>query len=108
MGTERRDGRAAETGGWPGMARRDRLREVYRRHARGTGVPVDIARVRSSVVRVADATLEGWRALSALDLVELAEAGAREDFEELEFLVSRGLFELNGIKNIVALARHLA
>lgn len=89
-------------------ARRERLREAYRRHMRGIGAPADMARVRSAVMRIAEATLDGWRALSGLDFVLLAEAGAREEFEELEFLVNRGLFELSGIKNIVALARHLA
>lgn len=90
------------------MARRERLREAYRRHMRGTGAPADMACVRAAVARIAEATLDGWRALSALDFAQLAEAGSREEFEELEFLVNRGLFELNGIKNVVALARHLA
>lgn len=99
-------GRRAENGA--DATRRARLREVYRRHVGGAGTPVDMARVHAAVRRVAAATLAGWRDLSGLDFVCLAEAGSREEFEELEFLVNRGLFELAGIKNIVALARHLA
>ena len=64
--------------------------------------------VRSSVERIAAATRHGWRLLASLDPLALADSGAREDFEELEFLVNRGLSELNGIKNVVTLARHLA
>ena len=97
-----------EKGGLRDAARRARLREVYRRHMDGGGAPADMARVRAAVGRIAAATLAGWRELSALDFAQLAETGSREDFEELEFLVNRGLFELTGIKNIVALARHLA
>ena len=32
----------------------------------------------------------------------------REDFDDLEFLVTRALGELNGVKNLLALARRLA
>ena len=91
-----------------GTVRRDRLREVYRRHADGTDVVVDMETVRTAGERIAAATLHGWRLLASLDPLSLADSGAREDFEELEFLVNRGLSELNGIKNIVTLARHLA
>ena len=43
-----------------------------------------------------------------LDHIALAEAGTREEFDDLEFLVNRGLCELNGVKNVVTLARRLA
>lgn len=88
-------------------ARGGHLREVYRRHVQGPGAAVDMAEVRASVEQVAHATLRGWRLFAALDHIALADAGSREDFEELEFLVNRGLCELNGIKNIVMLARRL-
>ena len=53
-------------------------------------------------------TLSAWRGLFALDMVALADAGSREDFDDLEFLVTRALGELNGVKNLLALARRLA
>ena len=91
-----------------GAVRRNRLREVYGRHAGGVDAVVDIEDVRRSVERIAEVTLQGWRKLVVLDPLALADSGAREDFAELEFLVNRGLSELNGIKNVVSLARHLA
>ena len=57
---------------------------------------------------VAAITLSAWRGLFALDMVALADAGSREDFDDLEFLVTRALGELNGVKNLLALARRLA
>lgn len=102
-GPEGREGGAAF-----GTLRRDRLREVYRRHADGTDVVVDMEDVRTSVERIAATTRRGWRLMAVLDPLALADSGAREDFEVLEFLVNRGLSELNGIKNVVTLARHLA
>ena len=42
------------------------------------------------------------------DHIALAESGTREEFDDLEFLVNRGLCELNGVKNVVTLARRLA
>ena len=42
------------------------------------------------------------------DHIALAEAATREKFDDLEFLVNWGLCELNGVKNVVTLARRLA
>ena len=93
-----------------GELRRERLREVCRRLAgrERTGNPVELAAVQARLDRVAEATLDGWRAVVSLDPLALAEAGTREDLDELEFLVSRCLCELGGIRNVVVLARHLA
>ena len=57
---------------------------------------------------VASVTFAAWRGLFALDMVALADAGSREDFDDMEFLVTRALGELNGVKNLLALARRLA
>ena len=43
-----------------------------------------------------------------IDHIALAESGTREEYNDLEFLVNRGLCELNGVKNVVTLARRLA
>ena len=89
-------------------SRRDRLRGVYRRHVGTGGKPVDFGRVRNLVEGIAEATYAAWRGLAELDHIALAEAATREDFDDLEFLVNRGLCELNGVKNVVTLARRLA
>ena len=57
---------------------------------------------------MASSALAAWKGLFALDMVALADAGSREDFDDLEFLVTRALGELNGVKNLLALARRLA
>lgn len=89
-------------------SRRDRLRGVYRRHS-GEGVEsVDFGTVRNLVERAAAATFAAWRGVAQLDHIALAEAGTREDSDDLEFLFNRGLGELNGLKNAVTLARRLA
>ena len=89
-------------------SRRDRLRAVYRRHVGKDGKAVDFGEVRNLVEGIAEATYAAWRDLAELDHIALAEAATREDFDDLEFLVNRGLCELNGVKNVVTLARRLA
>ena len=89
-------------------SRRDRLRGVYRRHSGEGGKPVDFGEVRNLVENAAAATCAAWRGIAQLDHISLAEAGSKEDLDDLEFLVSRGLGELNGLKNAIALARRLA
>ena len=89
-------------------SRRDRLRGVYRRHSGDGGSPVDFGEVRNLVENAAAATCAAWRGIAQLDHIALAEAGSKEDLDDLEFLVSRGLGELNGLKNTIALARRLA
>ena len=73
-------------------SRRDRLRGVYRRHSGEGAESVDFGAVRNLVERAAAATFAAWRG----------------DFDDLEFLINRGLGELNGLKNAVTLARRLA
>lgn len=89
------------------VKRRDHLRDVYRKHIQDNGMVVDFAEVREIIEEVAGVSLSAWMQLSKLDHIALAEAGTRDDFIELEFLVNRGLSELNGIKNIISLARRL-
>lgn len=89
------------------VKRRDHLRDVYRKHIQDNGMAVDFAEVCEIVEEVAGVSLSAWMRLSKLDHIALAEAGTRDDFIELEFLVNRGLSELNGIKNIISLARRL-
>ena len=89
-------------------SRRDRLRAAYRLHHQQVGRKVNLDAVFALVGNVAAITLSAWRGLFALDMVALADAGSREDFDDLEFLVTRSLGELNGVKNLLALARRLA
>lgn len=89
------------------IKRRDRLREAYRKHIPDNGMVVDFEAVRELVEDLAGLTLAGWKRLSELDHIGLADAGTRDDFNDLEFLVNRSLCELNGIKNIISLARRL-
>ena len=89
-------------------SRRERLRDVYRRHTGAGGKTVDFDRVRKLVEGIAEAAFAAWRGLAEIDHIALAEAGTREEFDDLEFLVNRGLCELNGVKNVVTLARRLA
>ena len=86
-------------------ARRKRLRDVYRRHSGEGAKDVDFGAVRNLVENAAAATFAAWRGVAQLDHIALAEAGTREDFDDLEFLINRGLGELNGLKNAVTLAR---
>ena len=90
------------------ITRREHLREVYRKHIPQEGLPVDFAEVRSLVEGIAATTYGAWRRLAELDHIAMADSAEREDFDELEFLVNRALCELNGVKNIVTLARRLA
>ena len=89
-------------------SRRDRLRAAYRLQHQQVGRKVNLDAVYALVGNVAAITLSAWRGLFALDMVALADAGSREDFDDLEFLVTRALGELNGVKNLLALARRLA
>ena len=89
-------------------SRRKRLRDVYRRHSGEGGKPVDFGEVRNLVENAAAATCAAWRGVAQLDHIALADAGTREDFDDLEFLINRGLGELNGLKNATTLARRLA
>ena len=89
-------------------ARRNRLRKVYWRHVEPTGQKVDLEAIFTVVGRVASDTFYAWRRVAATDLVALSSAGARNDLDDLEFLVNRSLGELSAIKNIIALAKHLS
>ena len=89
-------------------SRRDRLRAAYRIQHKAVGRKVDRAAIFFLVGNVASVMFAAWRGLFALDMVALAEAGTREDFDDLEFMVTRALGELNGIKNLLALARRIS
>ena len=89
-------------------SRRDRLRAAYRIQHKAVGRKVDRAAIFFLVGNVASVTFAAWRGLFALDMVALAEAGTREDFDDLEFIVTRALGELSGIKNLLALARRIS
>ena len=90
------------------VKRRDRLREAYRKHNPDNMIEFDFEFVRGLIEDLAGETLAAWKRFSQLDHIRLAEAGSRDDFNDLEFLINRCLCELNGIKNIVVLARRLA
>ena len=90
------------------VKRRDRLREAYRKHNPDNMVEFDFESVTVLIEELAGETLAVWKSLSQIDHIRLADAGTRDDFNDLEFLINRCLCELNGIKNIVVLARRLA
>ena len=90
------------------QSRRDRLRTAYRLQRKPVGCRVNLDAIFSLVGNVASVTFAAWRGLAEIDHIVLAEAGTREEFDDLEFLVNRGLCELNGVKNVVTLARRLA
>lgn len=89
-------------------SRRTRLRAAYWLQHQQNGRKVNLDAVYALVGNVASITQSAWRGLFALDMVALADAGSREDFDDLEFLVTRALGELNGVKNLLSLARRLA
>ena len=89
-------------------SRRDRLRAAYRLQHKPVGRKVNLDAIFFLVGNVASVTFAAWRGLFALDMVALAEAGTREDFDDLEFIVTRALGELNGIKNLLSLARRIS
>ena len=89
-------------------SRRDRLRAAYRLQHKPVGRKVNLDAIFFLVGNVASVTFAAWRGLFALDMVALDEAGTREDFDDLEFLVTRALGELNGIKNLLSLARRIS
>ena len=88
--------------------RRDRLRAAYRLQHRLVGPKVNMDAIYALVGNVAAIAFAAWKGLFALDMVALADAGSREDFDDLEFMVSRALGELNGVKNLLALARRIS
>ena len=88
-------------------SRRDRLRTAYRLQHKPVGRKVNLDAIFFLVGNIASVTFAAWRGLFALDMVALAEAGTREDFDDLEFIVTRALGELNGIKNLLSLARRI-
>lgn len=90
------------------VERRDRLRTAYRRYIPSDGRKVDFDAVRRTVENVAGVTLAAWRRLSHIDELALAESTSRADLDDIEFLVTRSLGELTGIKNIISLARKMA
>lgn len=90
------------------QSRRDRLRTAYRLQRKPVGCRVNLDAIFSFVGNVASVTFAAWHGLFALDMVALADAGNREEFDDMEFLETRALGELNGIKNLLALARRLA
>ena len=69
---------------------------------------MDFGTVRRTVEDVAGETLAAWRRLAVIDELALADSATRADFDELEFLVTRSLGELTGIKNIISFARRMA
>ncbi len=89
-------------------SRRDRLRTAYRLQHKPVGRKVNLDAIFFLVGNIASVTFAAWRGLFALDMVALAEAGTRDDFDDLEFIVTRALGELNGIKNLLSLARRIS
>ena len=89
-------------------SRRDRLRGVYRRHSGEGAKDVDFGTVRNLVENAAAATFAAWSGDALLAHIARADAARKADFDDLEFLINRGLGELNGLKNAVTLARRLA
>ena len=90
------------------ITRREHLREVYRRHVPEGGEVVDFAQLREMIEDVTARTFVAWKRLAQMDAIAIAQSAGREEFSDLEFLLYRGMSEMNGMKNILTMAKRMA
>ena len=90
------------------ITRREHLREVYRRHVPEGGEAVDFAQLREMIEDVTARTFVAWKRLAQMDAVAIAQSAGRDEFSDLEFLLYRGMSEMNGMKNILSMAKRMA
>ena len=90
------------------ISRREHLREVYRRHVPENGEEVDFAQLSEMIEDVTARTFAAWRRLAQMDVIAIAKSAEREAFNDLEFLLYRGMGEMNGMKNILTMAKRMA
>jgi len=90
------------------IMRREHLRAVYRRHVPESGETVDFAQLSELIEDVTARTFAAWRRLAQMDAIAIAQSAGREQFTDLEFLLYRGMSEMNGMKNILTMAKRMA
>ena len=90
------------------ITRREHLREVYRRHVPEGGEVVDFAQLREMIEDVTARTFVAWKRLAQMDAIAIAQSAGREEVSDLEFLLYRGMSEMNGMKNILTMAKRMA
>ena len=90
------------------ITRREHLREIYRRHVPENGEAVDFAQLSEMIEDVTARTFAAWRRLAQMDAIAIAQSAGREEFSDLEFLLYRGMGEMNGMKNILTMAKRMA
>lgn len=90
------------------ITRRERLREVYRRHVPDGGEAVDFEQLREMVEDVTARTFAAWKRMAQMDAIAIAQSAGREELADIEFLLYRGMGEMNGMKNIQTMAKRMA
>lgn len=90
------------------ITRREHLREIYRRHVPENGEAVDFAQLSEMIEDVTARTFAAWRRLAQMDAIAIAKSAERDAFTDLEFLLYRGMSEMNGMKNILTMAKRMA
>ena len=88
--------------------RKERLRELCRRHDAASRTEGDTRPLCARLGAVAGMIGSCWRELSARDLASLAGLVSEEEFAEIDFLISRIQWETSAIKNVLSLARKIS
>ena len=97
-----------ECGGETPDERKERLRELCRRHDAASRTEGDTRPLCARVGAAAGTIGSCWRELSARDLASLAGLVGEEEFAEIDFLISRIQWETSAIKNVLSLARKIS
>ena len=90
------------------ITRREHLRAVYRRHVPESGEAVDFTQLSDMIEEVTARTFAAWKRMAQMDAIAIAKSAERDAFTDLEFLLYRGMSEMNGMKNILTMAKRMA
>ena len=69
---------------------------------------MDFEQLREMIEDVTARTFAAWKRLAQMDAIAIAQSAGREEFSDLEFLLYRGMGEMNGMKNILTMAKRMA
>ena len=78
------------------------------RHVPGGGEAVDFEQLREMVEDVTARTFAAWKRMAQMDAIAIAQSAGREELADIEFLLYRGMGEMNGMKNILTMAKRMA
>ena len=95
-------------GGETPNERKERLRELCRRHDAASRTEGDTRPLCARIGAVAGTLGSCWRELSSRDLASLVGLVGEEEFAEIEFFISRIQWETSAIKNVLSLARKIS